>query len=84
MRRQAPLYLLTLSLAAVGIQALMLSPLLTDIAGGLGSSAKEVGFAAGAYDAGMAPAVPGADCQAPPVSWGLCHAIHHLGKNLNL
>ena len=34
---RTPLLLLTLSIAAVGIQALMLSPLLTDIAAGLGS-----------------------------------------------
>ena len=36
---RTPLLLLTLSIAAVGIQALMLSPLLTDIAAGLGTQA---------------------------------------------
>ena len=41
-----PLFLHTLGIAAVGIQALMLSPLLTDIAAGLGMGAREVGFAA--------------------------------------
>jgi len=50
------LWLLTLSLAAVGVQALMLSPLLTDIAAGLATSARHVGFAAGAYGAGVAAA----------------------------
>jgi predicted MFS family arabinose efflux permease len=53
---RAPLLLLTLSIAAVGIQALMLSPLLTDIAAGLGTGAKEIGFAAAAYGAGVAAA----------------------------
>lgn len=48
------LLLLTCNLAAVGIQALMLSPLLTDIAKGLVTSPKHVGFAAGAYGAGVA------------------------------
>ncbi len=51
-----PLWLLTLNLAAVGIQALMLSPLLTDIAKGLGTGAAEIGFAAGAYGLGVAAA----------------------------
>ncbi len=51
-----PLWLLTLNLAAVGIQALMLSPLLTDIAKGLGTGAVEIGFAAGAYGLGVAAA----------------------------
>ena len=53
---RAPLLLLTLSIAAVGIQALMLSPLLTDIAAGLGTGPKEIGFAAAAYGAGVAAA----------------------------
>lgn len=52
--QRAPLLLLSLSIAAVGIQALMLSPLLTDIAKGLGTGAKEIGFAAGAYGTGVA------------------------------
>lgn len=50
------LRLLTLSLAGVGIQALMLSPLLTDIAKGLGTGPKEIGFAAAAYGIGVAAA----------------------------
>jgi DHA1 family inner membrane transport protein len=53
---RTPLLLLTLSIAAVGIQALMLSPLLTDIAAGLGTGAKEIGFAAAAYGIGVAAA----------------------------
>jgi DHA1 family inner membrane transport protein len=53
---RTPLLLLTLSIAAVGIQALMLSPLLTDIAAGLGTQAKEIGFAASAYGVGVASA----------------------------
>jgi DHA1 family inner membrane transport protein len=53
---QTPLLLLTLSIAAVGIQALMLSPLLTDIAAGLATGAKEIGFAAAAYGIGVAVA----------------------------
>ncbi|WP_373503415.1 MFS transporter [Aestuariivirga sp.] len=53
---RTPLLLLTLSIAAVGIQALMLSPLLTDIASGLGTGPKEVGFAAAAYGVGVASA----------------------------
>ncbi|MFN4142492.1 MFS transporter [Aestuariivirga sp.] len=53
---RAPLLLLTLSIAAVGIQALMLSPLLTDIAAGLGTGPKEIGFAASAYGVGVASA----------------------------
>lgn len=53
---RTPLLLLTLSIAAVGIQALMLSPLLTDIAAGLGTGAKEIGFAASAYGVGVASA----------------------------
>lgn len=51
-----PLVLLTLSIAAVGIQALMLSPLLTDIAAGLGTGPKEIGFSASAYGVGVASA----------------------------
>lgn len=53
---RTPLLLLTLSIAAVGVQALMLSPLLTDIAAGLGTQAKEIGFAASAYGVGVATA----------------------------
>ncbi len=53
---RTPLLLLMLSIAAVGIQALMLSPLLTDIAAGLGTEAKEIGFAASAYGVGVAAA----------------------------
>ncbi|WP_421695271.1 MFS transporter [Aestuariivirga sp.] len=53
---RTPLLLLTLSIAAVGIQALMLSPLLTDIAAGLGTGPKEIGFAASAYGVGVATA----------------------------
>jgi predicted MFS family arabinose efflux permease len=53
---RTPLLLLTLSIAAVGIQALMLSPLLTDIAAGLGTGPKEIGFAAAAYGVGVAAA----------------------------
>ncbi|MFT3986942.1 MFS transporter [Aestuariivirga sp.] len=49
-----PLALLMLSIAAVGIQALMLSPLVPDIASGLNTTAKHVGFAAGAYGIGVA------------------------------
>ncbi len=52
--QRRPLWLLTLSLAAVGIQALMLSPLLTDIARGLETGAKQIGFASGAYGIGVA------------------------------
>lgn len=52
--QRTPVLLLSLSIAAVGIQALMLSPLLTDIARGLGTGAKEIGFAAGAYGTGVA------------------------------
>ena len=56
LQERTPLLLLTLSIAAVGIQALMLSPLLTDIAAGLGTQAKEIGFAASAYGVGVASA----------------------------
>ena len=55
-RPSTPLLLLTLSIAAVGIQALMLSPLLTDIAAGLSTGPKEIGFAAAAYGVGVAAA----------------------------
>jgi predicted MFS family arabinose efflux permease len=41
-------------IAGVGIQALMLSPLLTDIARGLETGAKELGFASAAYGVGVA------------------------------
>lgn len=51
-----PVRLLTLSIAAVGIQALMLSPLLTDIAAGLSTGPKEIGFSASAYGVGVASA----------------------------
>src|SRR5437899_1473353 len=54
MTASRPLLLLTLSIAAVGIQALMLSPLVPDIAAGLATGAKQVGYAAGAYGAGVA------------------------------
>ncbi len=53
---RTPILLLTLSIAAVGIQALMLSPLLTDIARGLGTGPKEIGFSAAAYGVGVASA----------------------------
>lgn len=56
LEERTPLLLLTLSIAAVGIQALMLSPLLTDIAAGLGTQAKEIGFSASAYGVGVASA----------------------------
>lgn len=51
---RSSLLLLSFSIAAVGIQALMLSPLLTDIAAGLQTGPKEIGFAAGAYGVGVA------------------------------
>ncbi len=41
-------------IAGVGIQALILSPLLTDIARGLGTGAKEIGFASAGYGIGVA------------------------------
>jgi predicted MFS family arabinose efflux permease len=41
-------------IAAVGIQALMLSPVLPDIAAALRAGAREVGIASGAYGAGVA------------------------------
>jgi len=48
------IWLLMLGLAAVGIQALMFSPLLTDIARGLETGAKEMGLASAAYGVGVA------------------------------
>lgn len=53
-RAISPLLILMSGIAGVGIQALMLSPLLTDIAHGLGSGAKEIGFASASYGAGVA------------------------------
>lgn len=50
------LFLLMLGIAAVGVQALMLSPLLTDIARSLSAGAKEIGFASAAYGIGVAVA----------------------------
>lgn len=49
-----PFIILMLGIAGVGIQALMLSPLLTDIARGLGTGPKEIGFASAAYGVGVA------------------------------
>ena len=54
MTPRGPLNVLLASLATVGIQALMLSPLVPDIAAGLATGVKEVGFGAGAYGAGVA------------------------------
>lgn len=48
------IWLLMLGIAAVGIQALMFSPLLTDIAQGLETGAKEMGLASAAYGVGVA------------------------------
>jgi DHA1 family inner membrane transport protein len=48
------LVLLMLGIAAVGIQALMLSPLLTDIAHSLRTGPREIGFASAAYGLGVA------------------------------
>ncbi|WP_374308085.1 MFS transporter [Dongia sp.] len=50
----ASLTILMVGIAAVGIQALMLSPLLPDIAAALQASPREIGFATGAYGAGVA------------------------------
>lgn len=50
----APLIVLILGIAAVGVQALMLSPLLTDMARALGVGPRELGIASGAYGAGVA------------------------------
>jgi predicted MFS family arabinose efflux permease len=51
---RSSLILLMLGIAAVGIQALMLSPLLTDIAQSLRAGASEIGFASAAYGIGVA------------------------------
>src|SRR4029079_14993247 len=48
------LLLLMAGIAAVGMQALVLSPLLTDIAAALSAGPREIGFASGAYGAGVA------------------------------
>ena len=48
------LALLMAGIAAVGLQALMLSPLLTDIAQALNAGPRELGLASGAYGAGVA------------------------------
>lgn len=50
------LNILMTGIAAVGIQALMLSPLLPDIAADLSATAREIGFATGAYGVGVATA----------------------------
>jgi predicted MFS family arabinose efflux permease len=50
------LTILMTGIAAVGIQALMLSPLLPDIAADLQATAREIGFATGAYGVGVATA----------------------------
>lgn len=50
----ASLMILMCAIASVGIQALMLSPLLPDIASALHASAREIGFATGAYGVGVA------------------------------
>lgn len=50
------LIILMTGIAAVGIQALMLSPLLPDIAADLQATAREIGFATGAYGVGVATA----------------------------
>ncbi|MBM3520564.1 MAG: MFS transporter [Alphaproteobacteria bacterium] len=54
MTPRRPLNVLLASRATVGIQALMLSPLVPDIAAGLATGVKEVGFGAGAYGGGVA------------------------------
>lgn len=51
---QGYLLLLMAGIAAVGIQALMLSPLMPDIARALAAGPAEVGIASGAYGAGVA------------------------------
>lgn len=51
---QGHLLLLMSGIAAVGIQALMLSPLMPDIAGALAAGPVEVGIASGAYGVGVA------------------------------
>ncbi|CAN5554930.1 MFS transporter [soil metagenome] len=48
------LVILMAGIAAVGIQALMLSPLLPDIAATLAAGPREIGVASGAYGAGVA------------------------------
>src|SRR4051812_23501710 len=48
------LLLLMFGIATVGIQALMLSPLLTGIAATLAAGPREVGYSAGAYGAAVA------------------------------
>jgi MFS transporter, DHA1 family, inner membrane transport protein len=48
------LIVLMFGIAAVGIQALMLSPVLPDIAAALHAGAREIGIASGAYGAGVA------------------------------
>jgi predicted MFS family arabinose efflux permease len=50
------LLLLMAGIAAVGIQSLMLSPVLPDIAAGLAASPARIGFAVGAYGIGVAVA----------------------------
>jgi predicted MFS family arabinose efflux permease len=50
----ASLTILMCAIAAVGIQALMLSPLLPDIAADLQATPREIGFATGAYGVGVA------------------------------
>lgn len=52
----APLTLLMIGIATVGLQALMLSPMLPDMAASLGATARELGFATGAYGIGVAAA----------------------------
>src|SRR5689334_17529111 len=51
---QNHLLVLMCGIAAVGIQALMLSPLLPDIAAALSAGPAEIGIASGAYGAGVA------------------------------
>src|SRR5690349_6132568 len=51
---QNHLLILMAGIAAVGIQALMLSPLLPDIARALAAGPVEIGIASGAYGAGVA------------------------------
>lgn len=51
---KASLMILMGGIASVGIQALMLSPLLPDIAVALHASPREIGFATGAYGVGVA------------------------------
>ncbi|TMJ38632.1 MAG: MFS transporter, partial [Alphaproteobacteria bacterium] len=51
---QNHLTILMCGIAAVGIQALMLSPLLPDIAQALAAGPVEIGIASGAYGAGVA------------------------------